>query len=185
MSANDNLPSNHQAEILILQALYRDIPVVGHCLGGQLLAKALGADIVASPQPEIGWAAIEWLPSTETNAWFGPTPTKYVAQWHYESFTLPTGSVRLASTPACPNQAFSIGKHLAMQFHIEVDIEKVEAWVEEGDSKWTTARATSGSTVQSKTQILEMAESVMAEHQATASCVYKKWLQSTGYFGLS
>ena len=54
MSANDPLLSNRQAEILILQSMYRDIPVIGHCLGGQLMAKALGGKISSSPKPEIG-----------------------------------------------------------------------------------------------------------------------------------
>ena len=55
MSANDSLLTNKQAEILILQAMYRDKPVIGHCLGGQLMAKALGAKVLESFKPEIGW----------------------------------------------------------------------------------------------------------------------------------
>jgi len=60
MSSNDPLLSNRQAEILILQAIHRDLPVVGHCLGGQLMSRALGATVQASPQPEIGWQPIEY-----------------------------------------------------------------------------------------------------------------------------
>jgi GMP synthase-like glutamine amidotransferase len=182
MSANDPLDSNHRAQILILQALYRDIPVIGHCLGGQLLARALGAEVVESPAPEIGWGKIEWLDSQETVSWFGKNPTSYVAQWHYEAFTLPAGAKRLATSSACPHQAFSIGKHLAMQFHIEIDIKKIHAWVDEGDSRWESLQG-EWPTVQTRQQILDMAPDIIDSHMATADTVYRRWLETTGFFG--
>lgn len=71
MSANDELPSLRQAERLILEAMDRDIPVIGHCLGGQLMARALGASVHASPAPEIGWQAIRSASTPMARDWLG------------------------------------------------------------------------------------------------------------------
>ena len=84
MSANDPLLSNRQAEILILQAMLKDIPVIGHCLGGQLMSKALGGVISKSPQPEIGWQNINYVDNELSKQWFGTEPTNTVIEWHYD-----------------------------------------------------------------------------------------------------
>ena len=178
MSANDPLPSNRQAEILILQAMYRDIPVIGHCLGGQLMARALGGVITASPQPEIGWQPIAYESTDRTQEWFGDQPTDTVIQWHYESFSIPTGAVRVATSPACPNQAFAIGPHLAMQFHIEINENKIDSWVHEDDPKWADARSRYDS-VQDKITMLNGIPYHLEKHQATANSIYTKWLRTT------
>lgn len=173
MSANDPLMTNRQAEILILQAMYRDIPVIGHCLGGQLMAKALGAKIKQSPKPEIGWQPIKFM-STE---WFGDDPTEKVIHWHYETFEIPYGATLLASNDSCPNQAFSIGKHLAMQFHIEIDKKKLDFWVSDKDPKWESARK-QHSSIQNKEEMLYGADLFLEKHQRTADSIYSNWLKS-------
>ena len=178
ISANDPLPSNRAAEILILQAMYRDIPVIGHCLGGQLISRALGGIITDSPQPEIGWQSITYEADPLTKEWFGESPTGTVIQWHYESFSIPTGAVRLAASPACPNQAFAIGPHLAMQFHIEINEAKIDSWVHEDDPKWADARSRYNS-VQDKIDMLNGIPFHLAQHQTTADCIYQKWLSTT------
>jgi GMP synthase-like glutamine amidotransferase len=178
MSSNDSLLSNRQAEILILQAIHRDIPVIGHCLGGQLMARALGATVQASPQPEIGWQPIAYEDTSLVQEWFGEAPTDTVIQWHYESFSIPTGAVRLARSPACPNQAFAYGKHLAMQFHIEIDENKIHSWVSDDDPKWTAARA-QYDTVQDKIEMLAGIPYHLAQHWATADSIYRRWLSTT------
>ena len=128
MSANDELPSLRRAEALVREAVARGVPVLGHCLGGQLIARALGARVVASPRPEIGWQPMTVLPTPAAHDWFGDAAAATVFQWHYEAFELPPGAERLAGSAACPNQAFALGPHLAMQFHVEVDAEKLERW---------------------------------------------------------
>ena len=178
MSANDPLPSNRQAEILILQAMYRDLPVVGHCLGGQLMARALGGVVTDSPQPEIGWQPIEYEDNELAQEWFGTDPTNSVIHWHYESFSIPTGAVRVATSLACPNQAFAIGPHLAMQFHIEINETKINTWVNDDDPKWTQARAQYNS-VQDKITMLNGIPFHLDKHQATADQIYQKWLETT------
>ena len=180
MSANDPLPSNRQAEILILQAMYRDIPVIGHCLGGQLMSRALGGIITDSPQPEIGWQSIEYEDTLLTKEWFGDSPTSTVIQWHYESFSIPTGAVRVATSQACPNQAWTIGPHLAMQFHIEINEAKIDSWVNDDDPKWADAR-TRYNSVQDKIDMLNGIPFHLAQHQATADHIYTNWLKTTAW----
>lgn len=178
MSANDPLLSNRQAEILILQAIYRDIPVIGHCLGGQLMAKALGGVITTSKQPEIGWQNISYVNNELCKQWFGDAPTDTVIHWHYESFSVPTGATLLATSNSCENQAFSIGKHLAMQFHIEINENKVHRWVDDEDEHWVALQKTYNS-VQNKQQILDGIKSNLIKHQLTANSIYSNWLKTT------
>ena len=178
MSSNDPLLSNRQAEILILQAIHRDRPVIGHCLGGQLMSRALGATVQASPEPEIGWQPINYEDTPLVREWFGDNPTPTVIQWHYESFSIPEGATRVATSPACPNQAWAYGPHLAMQFHIEINEAKIDSWVYEDDDKWALARQRYDS-VQDKISILSGIPFHLAQHQTTADHIYQKWLEST------
>lgn len=178
MSANDPLLSNRQAEILILQAVIQDIPVVGHCLGGQLMSRALGGIISASPQPEIGWQPIQYENNPRVREWFGDTPTDTVIQWHYESFSIPSGATRLAGSRSCPNQAWTFGPHLAMQFHIEINEAKIDSWVSEDDPTWAEARGLYES-VQDKITMLNGIPYHLARHQATADNIYRNWLKNT------
>ena len=177
MSVNDPIYTHRQAEVLILQSLYKDIPVIGHCLGGQLIAKALGAKVGKSPAPEIGWQKISYVDDPATKEWFGEDPTDTVVHWHYESFELPNDVKLLASTEACPNQAFTIGKALAMQFHIEMDINKLEYWIYEDDEKWADARS-KYSSVQEAAVMRSGVDSYLSKHQKTADSIYKNWLKN-------
>ena len=178
MSANDPLSSNRQAERLIQQAIRRDIPVIGHCLGAQLMARALGGTVQASPRPEIGWQPIKYENNPLVEEWFGSDPTDTVIHWHYESFSIPHGAVRLAQSAACPNQAFAYGKHLAMQFHIEINETKIDSWVNDDDPKWAQARQLYES-VQDKITMLNGIPFHLSKHQATADNIYRNWLKTT------
>jgi GMP synthase (glutamine-hydrolysing) len=176
MSANDPLPSLRQAEALILQALAADLPVLGHCLGGQLMARALGARVHASPAPEIGWQTMRVADSPNARAWFGEADEPTVYHWHSEAFELPAGAELLASSGACRNQAFALGPHqLAMQFHVELDRAKLAVWAASRDPKFLRQQE-EHATVQGGATMLAQAERALPEQQRMADRIYGRWL---------
>jgi len=178
MSANDALPSLRQAEALFREALREGVPTLGHCLGGQLMARALGARIGASPAPEVGFTTIERRPGPASEAWFGTGPLPPVFQWHYEAFDLPAGAEWLATSPACRHQAFSIGPHLAMQFHVELDAAKLEVWSRETGEKHRAAIGQYPDSVHPAARLRDDAVSLLPGHQALADRIYGRWLAS-------
>lgn len=178
MSANDALPSLRQAERLILDAFARGTPVIGHCLGGQLMARALGLRIGPSPRPEVGWQPVQVAADPLAEAWFGAAGPRTVFQWHYEAFELPPGATRLAGSGACPEQAFGLGPHLAMQFHIEVDAEKVSRWSQDNGGRFLEALAAHPGSVQSGAAMRQALHQQLAAHQKLADRVYARWLSS-------
>lgn len=131
-SADDDRPTLRQAEALILEADALGIPVIGHCLGGQLMARAFGGRVERLPQPEVGWWPITRVDSPTAREWLGDALQPTVYQWHQDSFTeLPPGAELLASSHTCAHQAFALRNHLAMQFHIEITPAKIKDWLEE------------------------------------------------------
>jgi GMP synthase (glutamine-hydrolysing) len=175
MSANDDLPSLRAAEALIRQAIERDRPVIGHCLGGQLMARALGAPIGPSPAPEIGWQPLAVAETDLATAWFGRSGEFRLFQWHFDSFALPPGAVLLAGSAACPNQAFALGPHLAMQFHVELDMGKLLRWAAEDGERWKAAQRSHAASVQDGPTMCEQAAHWLPLQQALAARLYRRW----------
>jgi GMP synthase-like glutamine amidotransferase len=135
MSVNDNLPWIAPILALVREARDNDIPLLGHCLGGQLMSKALGAKVTKNPVKEIGWGEVTVSNNEAAKNWFGNIETFNAFHWHGETFSLPAGAIHLLSSPYCQNQAWSIGKHLAFQTHIEMTAEMVQKWCEEGEKE--------------------------------------------------
>lgn len=175
MSANDDLPYLRDAEQLIRHCVQADVPVLGHCLGGQLMARALGARVGTSPAPEIGWHRMEVLASATAAAWFGPASAVDVFHWHYEAFDLPAGAVALGTSAACPIQAFSIGRHLALQFHVEIDDQKIADWLRVLSGTYDEAQLLHAS-AQSPDTIRQLTPARIGLQQALADRVYARWL---------
>jgi GMP synthase (glutamine-hydrolysing) len=124
---NDRYPFIDAEVALLTSRLAAARPTLGICLGSQLMAKALGARVYPSGVKEIGWAPLDL--TSEGAASCLRHLTTPVLHWHGDTFDLPAGAVRLASTPACRNQAFSAGRHaLALQFHAEACGAPLEAW---------------------------------------------------------
>ena len=121
MSVNDEarLPWLASEKRVLREAIARGIPVLGVCLGAQLIASALGARVRRAGVPEIGWFPIEAVPGPDGTFRFPATCT--VFHWHGETFDLPEGAVRLARSGPCDNQAFQIARHvIGLQFHLEM-----------------------------------------------------------------
>ncbi|MCP9758045.1 type 1 glutamine amidotransferase [Aquitalea sp. S1-19] len=130
MSVRDRLPFVEAEKRLIAEAVKLEIPVIGHCLGGQLLAEVLGGEITDNPGgSEIGWHPLSSHEPAGAH-WFGAADGVEVFHWHSENFTLPRGAQLLMSSAHCPHQAFSHGIHLGMQFHIEMTSHMLEHWSE-------------------------------------------------------
>jgi GMP synthase (glutamine-hydrolysing) len=118
-------------EIALLEKrLAGNRPTLGICLGSQLMAAALGARVYAGPVKEIGWAPLQLTDDGRASC-LAPLnePDATVLHWHGDTFDLPAGATRLASTAAYANQAFAFGPNaLALQFHIEADPARLEEW---------------------------------------------------------
>ncbi len=144
MSAHDDagFPSRRAELALIEDALGRELPVLGICLGAQLLAVAAGgAAFPGGAGPEIGWAPVELTPEAALDPLLHGLPRHLeVLHWHGDTFTLPAGAVRLAGSARYPNQAFVIGSRAwGLQFHLEVDVVAVGAFLENFGSEVTSA----------------------------------------------
>lgn len=133
MSVNDPLPWIEPVCALIREAAAKDVPVIGHCLGGQLMSKALGGQITRNPVKEIGWSCAHGEDNTIARHWLGDFAGKSgtVFQWHGETFSIPTGATRLLANGYCANQMFVIGPHLGMQCHVEMTPEMIATWCEQ------------------------------------------------------
>jgi GMP synthase-like glutamine amidotransferase len=169
MSVNDELPWIAPELELIRNAVVSDIPVLGHCLGGQLMAKALGGRVSENSVKEIGWGDV--CVSLEGREWFGGVESFECFHWHGETFTLPAGAIHLLSSRYCTNQAFSIGKHLAMQCHVEMTEEMIRVWAQSG-----AREQSSQPSVQTHDEMLDSLPQRVAALSRVAESVYSRWI---------
>ncbi len=178
MSVNDDLPWIPQALALIRQAVEREIPVLGHCLGGQLMAKALGGEVRKNPVKEIGWGEVKAEDNLAAQEWLGDSPNSFLSfHWHGETFSLPQGAERILSSPWCANQAFALGKHLGLQCHVEMTPELIKSWCETGARE---IAANPGPSVQSAQAILEDLENRVPRLHRIADRLYSRWVKGLG-----
>jgi GMP synthase (glutamine-hydrolysing) len=117
---------------LISTCLANDRPVLGICLGAQLMALALGAHVYRARAREVGWGPVSFAGLDREPVLAGMNPEEIVLHWHGDTFDLPRGATLLASTNTCPNQMFRAGpKAFGLQFHVEVEAEDIATWVRE------------------------------------------------------
>ena len=176
MSVNDPLPWIEPVLGLIRDAVSRDIPVIGHCLGGQLMSRALGGVVSRNPVKEIGWGKVTPFDGAEARRWFGDGGEFLSFHWHGETFTIPERATRIASSPYCDNQAFTIGPHLALQCHVEMTADLILAWCADW-SKEVAALARLTPSVQSPAQMGEDIEARLRGLHAVADRLYDRWVE--------
>src|SRR5450631_578712 len=142
MSVNDDLPWIAPVLRLIRDSVDAGVPVLGHCLGGQLMSKALGGSVGRNPVKEIGWGEVAVVDAPAAREWFGHAAPSFTSfHWHGETFSLPPGAERVLTNPYCENQAFALGKHLGMQCHIEMLPEMIESWCVSGGGEISRSKS--------------------------------------------
>ncbi|MBI5658608.1 MAG: type 1 glutamine amidotransferase [Nitrosomonadales bacterium] len=174
MSVNDDLPWIAQVLALIREAVARDIPVLGHCLGGQLMAKALGGAVTRNPIKEIGWGEATVSGNDTARTWFGVTQRFEAFHWHGETFSLPQGAVHLLSSAHCANQAFALGRHLALQCHVEMTGTMIREWCDVGAGE--IAASASSPAVQSAATMQAQMAGKLPQLQGVARQLYQRWV---------
>ena len=176
MSVNDTLPWIPQLLSLIRQAVDQDVPVIGHCLGGQLMSKALGGTVSANPLKEIGWGEVHITDQESAGAWLEDAALPLLAfHWHGETFSIPPGAIRLLESAHCRNQAFILNdRHIGMQCHVEMTPELIATWCASGADE---IAASPGPGVQTPAEMQsDMASRVQRLH-ALADKIYSRWIQ--------
>ena len=176
MSANDDLPWIPPVLALIRQAVSSDIPVIGHCLGGQLMAKALGGSVSANPVKEIGWGDVRITDTDAARPWLGDTRAPMrVFHWHGETFSLPPGATRILDSAFCANQAYVLNdRHIGMQCHVEMTPELIVSWCDNGAAE---IAASDGPGVQSPGDIQADLAARTAQLHRLADKIYSRWIQ--------
>ena len=174
MSVNDDLLWIPAVLQLIRAAAEQQVPVLGHCLGAQLMSKALGGTVLANPHKEIGWGRVDVAGNEQARAWFGDTRGFVSFHWHGETFTLPPGAACIASSPYCGNQAFALGKHLGLQCHVEMTEEMIQSWCQSGAREIERSLCAS---VQSVREIERHLRARVAVLNGVAVRLYDRWIK--------
>jgi GMP synthase-like glutamine amidotransferase len=174
MSVNDDLPWISRTLALIRRAVAADIPCLGHCLGGQLMSKALGGAVTRNPVKEIGWGLVQVADNAEARRWFGDMREFLSFHWHGETFSIPAGATHVLSSPYCANQAFTLGKHVGMQCHVEMTPELIRAWC----ADWANEiRNRASPSVQTPEQMQEHIEAHVSDLNRVAARLYDSWVE--------
>lgn len=182
MSVNDALPWIDDELALVRDAVERGVPVIGHCLGGQVLAKALGADVRRNACKEMGWLPVDVADRALVEEWLGTATPGELFHWHGDAFDLPAGARRLLSSRLTPNQAFVVDRHgvehLGMQFHIEMTPELVTAWAGDPSAEAEVAQeraSTGGAGVQSPRAMCQDLQRRTGAMRRIAWQLYDRW----------
>lgn len=177
MSVNDPLPWVEAECALIRAAVAIDVPVIGHCLGGQLMSKALGGHVARNRVKEIGWGDATIDDVAIADHWLGDFRGKAtVFQWHGETFSLPAGATRLMHNEWCDNQMFVLGPHLAMQCHVEMTPEMIATWCQSWEEE-VAGLAALPLPVQTPQQMQEETAYRLPAMRELAGRLYTNWIR--------
>lgn len=182
ISVNDPLPWIAKMCALIREAVGENIPLIGHCLGGQLISKALGGTITKNPVKELGWGTARIDDNACAAQWFGlgnnsgASQIATVFQWHGETFSLPPGATRILGNDYCENQMFALGPHLGMQCHVEMTPEMITAWCR-GWPAETRGLAELPASVQTPEEMQAEIPARLPAMRQIADQLYSEWIQ--------
>ncbi len=178
MSANDDLPWTGPMLALMRDARARGVPMIGHCLGGQMMSRALGGEVTRNPVKEIGWNRVRVEDSPLARAWFGDDLREFTTfQWHGETFTIPPGGERILTGEHCPNQAYVVDeRHLGLQCHVEMTPEMIASWIASGRSEVEANLASPA--VQPVERIRADMPKRLPELISTAERLYARWIRN-------
>ena len=174
MSVNDDLPWIPPVLQLIRSAVEEDVPCLGHCLGGQLMSKALGGEVTRNPVKEIGWGSVQTDSNPLAKDWLGNTQAFLSFHWHGETFSIPEGGTRILSSPYCANQAFVLGKHLGMQCHVEMTPEMIRAWCHDWGNE---VRNRASASIQTPEQMEVAVDERVKDLHRVAATLYDRWIR--------
>ena len=176
MSVNDDLPWIAPLCGLLRDAISEGTPVIGHCLGGQLMAKALGAKVARMPAPEIGWFHVDVADRDARREWFGGRPRFAAFQWHYDGFDLPPMATRILTSDFVANQGFVIDdRHVGFQCHVEMTRDLVETWCRLAADELP---ARSSANRQSAADIMSDLDGRLDALGAVADGIYARWARN-------
>ncbi|MEO5675909.1 MAG: type 1 glutamine amidotransferase [Usitatibacter sp.] len=178
MSANDELPWTQPVLALMRDAVGHGVPVIGHCLGGQMLARALGGKVSRNPVKEIGWNPVQVEGTPLAREWFGDDVSQFTTfQWHGDTFTIPPGGERILTGAHCANQAYVVdGRHLGLQCHVEMTPEMIASWIDSGSGEVRANLASPA--VQPVEAIQEEMPAKLPELNRTAERLYRQWAKN-------
>ena len=171
MSVNDDLPWIPRTLDLIRAADRQGTPVIGHCLGGQLMARAFGGTVKRNPVKEIGWGLV--ATTEETPDWLDRAARFEAFHWHGETFSLPPNARRILASAHCANQAFVRGPHLGLQCHVEMTETMIVAWCRQ----WAAEGAPPSASVQTPEQMQEGIQARLAAMRVVADRLYGRWIE--------
>jgi len=174
MSVNDPLPWIGQELELIQAAQARDMPILGHCLGGQLISKALGGTVSANPVKEIGWHPVRMRNTPAAAEWLADLPRDFLLfHWHGETFSIPEGAEVILENDTCAHQGFTLGNTLALQCHVEMTAPMVGEWA----SLYRDELVNTAATVQTREEMTANLDTRIAAAQQVADRLYRRWLR--------
>jgi len=164
-------------EALICKARSSNQPLLGLCLGAQLMASACGGKVFPNHAKEIGFFDVRFTPEAQTDPlWQGYTAEPFApAQWHGDTFTLPPGAVLLASSDITPHQLFRLDRNLyAFQFHLELDLPSFTGMVVGDDSGYLSSNGVDPQV------LLQKAHTALPRVEPLARAVFTRWTQMLG-----
>jgi GMP synthase-like glutamine amidotransferase len=173
MSVNDELPWIAPLSALLRAAVDREIPVIGHCLGGQLLARAMGAPVTRAKVAEIGWLDVDVCSRAAQQEWFGGRAAFNTFQWHYDAFAMPAGATWVLTNAFNANQAFVVDdRHIGLQCHIEMTRALTETWLASGSGELPAA---STPAIHTAADIRQDLDARIGALHAVANDIYTRW----------